>query len=79
MTYFNYNAGVTSLVFFDVSKSFHSGYVHQQAQGRREEVGVKTATASASGCCVLGFISQPCQRKHHMFLFVSPKQYLLLL
>lgn len=79
-TNFNYNAGMTSLVQCTLMYGSASiFYFHQQAQGRREEVKVKTATASVSGCCVLGFISQPCQHKHHVVLFVSPKQYLLLL
>lgn len=37
------------------------------------------ATASLCRYFDLGFTSQPCQCKHHMVLFVPPKQYLLLL
>lgn len=37
-------------MYFDGCKCFHSGYVHQQAQGRHEEAGVKMATASVSVC-----------------------------
>lgn len=59
-----YRYDITNAVQLYVCKRF----VHQQ------EVEVKPATTE-----ILRFISQPCQRQHHMFMFVFPAQYLLLL
>lgn len=74
----NYNEGISLSHCVFWCMRFYPGCVYQLVQSQHHAAGV-TATASVSEWPALGFISQSCQCKHHMFLFASQKQYLLLL